>query len=1097
MKIKSFDNINMPRLSKNQKVRRDTQKLLNEIKSKFNSRTFTALKGDIQEKRIDAVKRLADKFITLKDSQTKSGITKKTFSKEVDEASGLPLVREFNKTGNDTNIKNLSPHKLKNILRNLDIKQKIILQANNTYYTLRTDKINEMINNIDKFWVDEIVEEGSDARVIQKVKELNEINLSRPKWLGKDQNEGAFFPYYNKTEIDLTDFQIFKNIDESNYDENCFVFAIRQSNVLTEEELTLLKSMCIGLYIPTNKISKICEKFNLYIRVKHLGHHTTKNYGKSSGREIVIGLIDKHYFIVKQIPYTLYSIKHYEEIIDEEKWNEIYRKRINGKWTQYDKDDKRFTDSWEAIKYMHLQVDEYLRPIPYEDITGTQYYKEAQEILNLNYHKDAVRKNTIKEVIDKSENAKIIFFDFETITNEEIHKPYMVSSSETETFYGEKCGLYLLRKLYEKFAVKTEWTKTWNKVEDKWDFKAINQQKKLILIAHNCGYDFRFLQQHLNMTSLCERGHNLLEGKGMFYYSKGKSIEVILKDSYSVITMPLKKFGKCFNLKQEKEILPYNLYTRVNIDNRYIPVDICKVACDMQVRCDNIDRIPTEKDYNDYFYKFLENASKWNCIKEGLVDIIEYSKIYCEKDVEVLKLGYEKFGDMLKESCNLNVIDFMSSAQLAHQYMLNKKVFDDVYEVSSIPRDYIMKCMVGGRTMCANNKKHHIIDILQDFDAVSLYASAMHRLGGYLKGQPKVLTELNYDFLKNCDGYFIQIKVKKVNKNYAFPQMSYINDDGVRIFTNEPKENLYMCKFVLEDLIKFHKIEFDIIDGYYYDEGRNNNLRDVIDFVFNERLKMKKEKNPLQEIYKLILNSAYGKTLQKSHPEKVEFKNENDIDKFIDKNYNYIKTYQELYSEGSFKKYIVKMEKGIEEHFNNAPAGVEVLAMSKRIMNEVMCLAEDNGLEIYYQDTDSMHIKECDIKTLAEKYEKKYHRELIGKGMGQFHSDFDSDVIVEDIHATESIFLGKKCYIDKLEGKDENGNAVVDYHIRMKGVSNNAIKHKAKIEQRDFMEIYKSLLDCNKELFDLCCGGEKINFEYNSNYTITTKKEFNRVLSFK
>jgi len=438
----------------------------------------------------------------------------------------------------------------------------------------------------------------------------------------------------------------------------------------------------------------------------------------------------------------------------------------------------------------------------------------------------------------------------------------------------------------------------------------------------------------------------------------------------------------------------------------------------------------------------------------------------------------------------------MSSAQLAHQYMLNRKVFDDVCEVSSIPRDYIMKCMVGGRTMCANNKKHHIKDRLQDFDAVSLYPSAMYRLGGYLKGQPKVLTELNYDFLKNCDGYFIQIKVKKVNKNYAFPQMSYVNDDGVRIFTNEPKENLYVCKFVLEDLIKFHQIEFDIIDGYYYNEGRNNNLRDVIDFVFNERLKMKKEKNPLQEIYKLIMNSAYGKTLQKSHPEKVEFKNENDIDKFIDKNYNYIKSYQELYSEGSFKKYIVKMEKGIEEHFNNAPAGVEVLAMSKRIMNEVMCLAEDNGLEIYYQDTDSMHIKECDIKTLAEKYKQIYHRELIGKGMGQFHSDFDSDIIKEDIHATESIFLGKKCYIDKLEGKDENGNPVVDYHIRMKGISNNAIKHKAKIEQRDFMDIYKSLLDCNKELFDLCCGGEKINFEYNNNYTITTKKEFNRVLSF-
>tara|TARA_R110002049_G_scaffold302067_1_gene494628 strand:+ start:705 stop:857 length:153 start_codon:yes stop_codon:yes gene_type:complete len=38
-----LDNINkMPRLSKNQKVRRDTQKLLDEIKSKLNPRTFTS-----------------------------------------------------------------------------------------------------------------------------------------------------------------------------------------------------------------------------------------------------------------------------------------------------------------------------------------------------------------------------------------------------------------------------------------------------------------------------------------------------------------------------------------------------------------------------------------------------------------------------------------------------------------------------------------------------------------------------------------------------------------------------------------------------------------------------------------------------------------------------------------------------------------------------------------------------------------------------------------------------------------------------------------------------------------------------------------------
>ena len=64
--------------------------------------------------------------------------------------------------------------------------------------------------------------------------------------------------------------------------------------------------------------------------------------------------------------------------------------------------------------------------------------------------------------------------------------------------------------------------------------------------------------------------------------------------------------------------------------------------------------------------------------------------------------------------------------------------------------------------------------------------------------------------------------------------------------------------------------------------------------------------------------------------------------------------------------------------------------MSKRIMNEVMCLAEDNEIKVYYQDTDSMHLKERDIDTLAAKFKETYGRELIGKEMGQFQARLPS-----------------------------------------------------------------------------------------------------------
>ena len=55
-------------------------------------------------------------------------------------------------------------------------------------------------------------------------------------------------------------------------------------------------------------------------------------------------------------------------------------------------------------------------------------------------------------------------------------------------------------------------------------------------------------------------------------------------------------------------------------------------------------------------------------------------------------------------------------------------------------------------------------------------------------------------------------------------------------------------------------------------------------------------------------------------------------------------------------------------HYNYCHCGVEILSMSKRIMNEVMCSAEDLDLEIFYQYTDSMHIKYEEVPILTKDF---------------------------------------------------------------------------------------------------------------------------------
>jgi hypothetical protein len=1088
----------------NKKIRKEALEQLNKLKqsNQVANRSYEAIKKTIEESRIDVVKRLQLNFNVLVKSKSTEKITKGSLKEVVETiketkrgkiASLIPsikkryidigLVKDFNKNRKEITIRNMTGVKLQRILKNLDTRNGVLLKAGEIRYVLKPQNIQELINNIDKFYVDETIEDGSDKNIIQEIKKLEHITLI-PFNKKKDKNQGGFFKYYNLTAIDLTDFQIY-DYKQDVYTENCFVYALMKSEILTEIEINSIRFMCCGMYVPCNKITEVCDKFNLTIRVKITStNHIVKKYGKGE-RIINIGLIDKHYFAIKTIPYTLYSIKHYEDLKEKEKWNEFIKKDERNK--------DRYTDSFQAIKYMFENKEKYFQDMPYEDMLDTQYANEVGEITDLTYLDSDIQPNKVYEkkingnLISTYNYGKqvelkfeLVYFDFETITEGENHSAYLVCNSETQTKYGTDCGKLMLYDLCNKFGATTE---------------------VLILVAHNAGYDYRFIMKHLILDSETTSGKRLLQSTGKFCYGKGKFMKIIIKDSLSISSMSLDKWGKAMKVPSEKQIMPYDLYTAKNVNSIFIDKAICKSACIDEYKkkkyCEGIEA--TEEEATKFYDKFLENAIKWGCIKDDKINIIAYSKYYCDMDINVLKECYTKMRAICLETFDIDILDCMSSSQLAQRFMEINGVFEDVYMLSSTPREYIMKCIEGGRVMCADNVKHSIALKVADFDAVSLYPSAMDRLEGYLKGKPKVLQNLNYESLKNYDGYFVQIIVKTIKTPRSFSLMSDKNEDGIRVFDNELPKKMYVCKQKLEDLIEFQGITFDIIDGYYYDEGRNYKLRDVIRFAFNERIKLKAEGNPLQEVYKLIMNGAYGKTLQSAYDEKIIFiYGEQKLQDYVSKNYNSIDNYIEFSDPNDeYKKYRVKLIKPINSVFNNVPCGVEVLGMSKRIMNEVMCLAEDNEMKIYYQDTDSMHIEDRHIKPLSKLYEEKYGRTLIGKNMGQFHSDFSSDKIKENIIAVKSIFLGKKLYLDVLEGKDENGIIVQDYHIRMKGINDCAIKYYCLINKINPCELYEKLYEGNKIKLDLTAGGNKCSFEFNKDYTITSNTAFIREISVK
>ena len=273
----------------------------------------------------------------------------------------------------------------------------------------------------------------------------------------------------------------------------------------------------------------------------------------------------------------------------------------------------------------------------------------------------------------------------------------------------------------------------------------------------------------------------------------------------------------------------------------------------------------------------------------------------------------------------------------------------------------------------------------------------------------------------------------------------------------------------------------------------------------------KNKKKALSNTIKLMLNSSYGKTImKKTKSQKVIVnahkytKNKNgtlekiegvNLENYIFNYFNTIKCYRKLNDD----KYEVERVK-FDDSYNRGHIGCAILSMSKRIMNEVFDVANENKLPIYYTDTDSLHCNLGDVPKLEAKYKERYDKELNGKNLEQFHTDFDLDGAASEIYATKSIFLGKKSYLDCLESTDSDGKKITGYHIRLKGITKEGLEHQSKKYDNGYFGLFNDLANGTKINFVLNpfnpdTNENKVLFEFKKG-KVTTRKEFIREVKF-
>jgi len=435
--------------------------------------------------------------------------------------------------------------------------------------------------------------------------------------------------------------------------------------------------------------------------------------------------------------------------------------------------------------------------------------------------------------------------------------------------------------------------------------------------------------------------------------------------------------------------------------------------------------------------------------------------------------------------------------------------FNGVVPISGNLRAFVAKAVYGGR-VCVNKNQPRIIEgKISDYDGVSLYPSAEVRMceeKGLPIGRAKRLINLSQAL--NYDYSIIKIKIKSVGKIQQMPFIAVRTKESIDYTNLVPEESMIIDSITLEDYIKFHQIEYEVEDGVYWNSGFNPTMGPKIQSLFLQRLKYKKTNKALANAIKLMLNSSFGKTItKKSETEFKIFRNKFERNKagkwerkeyyssYIHNNFNTIKQSrkitEDMYEIESYK---------VDNSTNLSQIGCMILSYSKRIMNEVFDIANDIGAPIYYTDTDSLHCNLDDIKKIEDKYREVYGKELTGKNLGQFHTDFDLEGSVGEIWATKSIFLGKKSYLDVLESRDKDGNKITGYHKRMKSITVESLLHHSKEYKNSYEGLYEYLAKTNKKKMLMNPFNEeeysnKVLFEFKEG-SVSTRKPFYREVYF-
>lgn len=952
--------------------------------------------------------------------------------------------------------------------------------------------------------------------------------------------------------------------------------------VKTDNEKSLISDN-----ISVRELEKVAKKLQKYLVIHKASNDINGVFkfkpsykGDKKDPKMELVLYKDHYMPMMELKYNKFAIKNYRDIEHLPDWENIWKKKSDDKYvrkTVFSK--KTFIDTREIVRELNKNPEYCTKhKILSEHLVYTVKDETYLDDIENEQHEIKIKEKK------KVEFKKTFFADCETYTDHKKVRPFLIGSIElqeskvsinndVESFIqhiitgskkGENILVYFHNAKFDYSVMFKNTNKISECVKDGQFYQA-----KILDIKTGVYITIRDSYKHIQLPlSAFKDSLKLKVGKLDCYmpYSlfdcrtiKTKSISL---DSLIAHSLDTENFSDIEKLnvrktkmirKKKKKKNSFVQFTEADFDKKQGVTEkkflLEETALYEIIEDEKYDTIKS------YIYKTKSGNKKFRHM-DFMTDYLKY-------DCLTLKEGYMKHRQNIFNLCDklnidrLDILEILTTSSLAHQMVTSIGGYDGVYEISGNLRRFVQESVQGGRVCTKGNKKHHStndgLGRMMDFDARSLYPSGIYRLlqalGGIPKGKCKLMTE---DEIKNNKVYYVaEVEVTNIKNNQQISFFNYKTKNGSRLYDGDfekfkqenPKCKMIIDKFTLEDYVKYQGMEFNFIKGVYWSEF-SPIMSEFTQSLYKKRIEYKSWRNDegdlLQGVVKLILNSMYGKTLLKPSTSRIVFKPnqkklirngeimkdeegrwlyESPAQNFLEKNYNTINSMVK-------GKFVTKFTINANDFNskNSCHIGTAILSMSKRIMNEVMDVANTKKIEIVYQDTDSMHMPMDKVPLLQKAFHEKFNRELIGPDLGQFHNDLAANFSINgvqvsalDCYSETCIILGKKAYYDEnkilesesnikkiktaFDAYNKKNNTNKKYsdsdwmhltqdHIRLKGVGSKSFKKNWGNVKETFEELYNGIA----KQFDLAKGYPK--FEFRNLNTVFQRTTFMRLIQF-